>query len=117
MSLRLGDLGGGQTRTWARPAGRRSPRKKTGEANDPSQRLPRTRGETISVEDGRIRLEVFFAEGPEATEVPCGGPSARQRRRRAPPVLLPCLLCSWRFVLAAFAGTSSRAAASCSFGR
>ena len=28
MSLRLGDLGGGQTRTWARPAGRRSPREK-----------------------------------------------------------------------------------------
>ena len=39
MSLRLGDLGGGQTRTWARPAGRRSPREKTGEANDPSQIL------------------------------------------------------------------------------
>ena len=39
MSLRLGDLGGGQTRTWARPAGRRSPREKTGEAYDPSQIL------------------------------------------------------------------------------
>ena len=42
MSLRLGDLGGGQTRTWARPAGRRSPREKTGEAYDPSQILGET---------------------------------------------------------------------------
>ena len=39
MSLRLGDLGGGQTRTWARPAGRRSPREKTGGAS-----LPKVRG-------------------------------------------------------------------------